>query len=37
MNLKQCDNFNYAADQYAVQYLYEKREKNLKTGFRRGI
>mgnify|MGYP000780051818 CR=1 FL=1 len=24
MNLKQCDNFNYAADQYAVQYLYEK-------------
>ena len=24
MNLKQCDNFNYSADQYAVQYLYEK-------------
>ena len=24
MNLKQGDNFNYSADQYAVQYLYEK-------------
>ena len=24
MNLKQCDNFNSSADQYAVQYLYEK-------------
>ena len=24
MNLKQCDNFNYSADHYAVQYLYEK-------------
>ena len=24
MNLKQCDNFNYSADQYGVQYLYEK-------------
>ena len=24
MNLKQYDNFNYSADQYAVQYLYEK-------------
>ena len=24
MNLKQGDNFNSSADQYAVQYLYEK-------------
>ena len=30
MNLKQCDNFNYAADQYAVQYLYEKERKEFK-------
>ena len=36
MNLKQCDNFNYAADQYAVQYLYEKRER-IKDWIRRGI
>ena len=30
MNLKQCDNFNYAADQYAVQYLYEKERQKFK-------
>ena len=30
MNLKQCDNFNYAADQYAVQYLYEKERQEFK-------
>ena len=30
VNLKQCDNFNYAADQYAVQYLYEKERKEFK-------
>lgn len=29
MNLKQCDNFNYAADQYAVQYLYGKERQEL--------
>ena len=30
MNLKQCDNFNYAADQYAVQYLYGKERQEFK-------
>ena len=30
MNLKQCDNFNYSADQYAVQYLYEKERQEFK-------
>ena len=30
MNLKQCDNFNYAADQYAVQYLYGKGRQEFK-------
>ena len=30
MNLKQCDNFNYSADQYAVQYLYEKEKQAFK-------
>ena len=30
MNLKQCNNFNYAADQYAVQYLHEKERKEFK-------
>ena len=30
MNLKQCDNFNYAADQYAVQYLHEKERQEFK-------
>ena len=30
MNLKQCDNFNYAADQYAVQYLYDKERQEFK-------
>ena len=29
MNLKQCDNFNYAADQYAVQYLYGKERQEF--------
>ena len=28
MNLKQCDNFNYSADQYAIQYLYENSTDN---------
>ena len=31
MNLKQCDNFNYAADQYAVQYLYGKERQEFKN------
>ena len=30
MNLKQCDNFNSSADQYAVQYLYEKERQEFK-------
>ena len=30
MNLKQGDNFNYSADQYAVQYLYEKERQEFK-------
>ena len=30
MNLKQGDNFNSSADQYAVQYLYEKERKEFK-------
>ena len=30
MNLKQCDNFNYATDQYAVQYLYGKERQEFK-------
>lgn len=30
MNLKQCDNFNYFADRYAAQYLYEKERKEFK-------
>ena len=30
MNLKQCNNFNYSADQYAVQYLYEKERQEFK-------
>ena len=30
MNLKQCDNFNYSADQYAVHYLYEKERQEFK-------
>ena len=31
MNLKQCDNFNYSADQYAVQYLYEEERQEFKN------
>ena len=30
MNLKQGDNFNSSADQYAVQYLYEKERQEFK-------
>ena len=30
MNLKQGDNFNFSADQYAVQYLYEKERQEFK-------
>lgn len=30
LNLKQCDDFNYSADQYAVQYLYEKERQEFK-------
>ena len=29
MNLKRHDNFNYFADQYAVQYLYEKERQEF--------
>ena len=31
MNLKQCNNFNYSADQYAVQYLYGKERQEFKN------
>ena len=31
MNLKQCDNFNYVADQYAVQYLCGKERQEFKV------
>ena len=37
MNLKQGNNFNSSADQYAVQYLYEKERQEFKTGFLQGI
>lgn len=30
MNLKQGDNFNSSADQYAVQYLHEKERQEFK-------
>ena len=30
MNLKQGDNFNSSADQYAVQYLYDKERQEFK-------
>ena len=30
MNLKQGDNFNSSAEQYAVQYLYEKERQEFK-------
>ena len=30
MNMKQCDNFNYSADQYVVQYLYGKYGKSVR-------
>ena len=30
MNLKQYDDFNFSADQYAVQYLYEKERQEFK-------
>ena len=36
MNLKQCDNFNYSADQYAVQYLYEK-ETTIQNQLKRAL